>query len=429
MRVRHVAGALALMLGAVVVLAGCKGDDIQALAKREGLVGRYANFQGLAAVSTGQTVQLYDTTGTSPILIDQATLSDAVVDYPCCVWNSGTGTFDSPWQTDPEFSIFGMVWHPTRPWLYVFSNSSRWDPSRIDRFEVTPNGTITHKGLAFRWTAADAGVSSLCGLDLNDCVMVEGVFSPDGSRLYAREDADDYMVFFNVNLTTGALTPTVQYTAMNQYDWGMVLNPTDPGILYTGWMAWDVSAGTPALLNALDSPRGGNGTQVRNIGGTDMLLTSDESNGAASFLSLAAPQAPALWATSVSVSNGFHDILFQDGTSRILSFGKNAIRSWDTSLTGPGSSTITANSTFTPSLGGGGVTFQYVMHRRAIFWPVPNGADDQTRVLSPWFARDTGNTSWYGGLSTLSIGSGGAITETANVALGGPARSIVSLER
>src|SRR5690606_35608272 len=71
-------------------------------------------------------------------------------------------------------AIFGVVAHPTQPWLYTASIYDGWGDARIDRF-VLAGDTITYDGTAFSYPFS--GIAAGCvDVTWDDCAPIGMAF-------------------------------------------------------------------------------------------------------------------------------------------------------------------------------------------------------------------------------------------------------------
>lgn len=328
-------------------------------------------------VADGRTLRLLDVSGGAIVELDSAELLGG-----------------SAYQT-----IFGIVAHPTQPWLYTGSTYDGFGDARIDRF-VLAGDTITHAGTAFSYPFS--GIEADCvDLSWDDCAPIGMVFSADGSRLYVGEADYFRLQVFSVD-ATGDLTFIVEGAGTDMH--GLAIDPSGT-YLYNGSRVIDVTDNEPMTVFA---GVGGNATQLVTLDSGPGLI-STRSTTALSIYDLADPVAPVLHAEIVVGNNQARDLAFTDGLERIVTVGRNNVRtlSFDgTTLALDGTHTVT--ETYTIEYRGVGLT------------------SDGAYALAAWFASSSSAPA-LGGVELFEVAADGGLTPVDSVDFMGPARVVHTL--
>jgi hypothetical protein len=288
----------------------------------------------------------------------------------------------------PSHSIFGLMKHPTRPWLYTTSLAdwageapNSWEDPRIDRFAVGRN-SIAWAGVVHEYAVA--------------CNPVNGAFSPSGSRLYVKNNDFDLEIF-QVD-PDGALTLLSSAdTSTNHF--GVAVDPSGvTTYVYTGGTTVSVE-GDVAVPVGTGGP--GNSTRYLPMPGDDLLLSTTATNGLAMY-SLADPADPAMIASVAIGTKQARAVAINDAMNGVIVVGQNKVATygWD----------------------GGAFTPQASLDPHVGTTPIENREvtyiGDDTRAAVSWFYPDpTAVGSATGGVSVYEIDPSGAITTLGTVTL------------
>ncbi len=316
-------------------------------------------------------------------------------------------------------TIFSVMKHPTKPWLYVSSfnecqNDSDWcwGNARIDRF-VAQKDRFTYAGLAFKYDAS-ATLATCASEDwgyvgqVGACAPVNGVFSANGSRLYVQEDDNDVLDVFEVR-SDGGLTLLSEGGDLDQH--GMAMDPSGVSTyLYNGSNV--LTVGGDAGVNVTYGS-GGNDTTFLHAQPTDLLLTTDGTSGVAIY-SLANPAAPAVVGAALGIgSNRSRAVAVTPARDRLVAVGRDTVAT--VAFDGAG---LTLEDTFDPS---NGTTVVIENRNVALF-------DGGRRAAVAWFTASSNPSAVSGGVAVYGIGAAGEISTLANVALSRSSRALTVLE-
>lgn len=274
--------------------------------------------------------------------------------------------------------IFGIVAHPTQPWLYTASLIDQdWGGARIDRFVVIGD-SITHDGAAFLYAGDIPGMECLDGSD--GCAPIGLAFSSDGSRFYVDDDDLDGVQVFSVD-AAGDLTFISEgaYTEVH----GLTIDPTDT-YLYNGTNVIEVTGDVPVSLTAGD---GGNSTTVVDLNGTPGLITTQYTESIGIY-DLTDPEVPVEVDLLVIAANEVRDLGFVPSLERIIAVGRDVVHS--VSFDG---ATLSLDDTYTAAKG---FTTQYRGGALAV---------DGTYALAGWFASG----AIPGGLDLFAVAADGSL--------------------
>lgn len=314
-------------------------------------------------------------------------------------------------------AIFDIKKHPTKNLLYVASlnecsdasTSWCWGNARIDRFSYNSAGKLTHDGAAFTYTngsgPACADVASGNTGQVGVCAPTNIAFSPDGSRLYVDDDADDLVQIFSVDSTSGDLTYIWEgdSTSMNS----MVVSQ-DGNYLYTGTNVHTLSSDTSSTTT---SGNNGNETEIVSNGTGYVLTTTIGSNGLGIY-DLSTPTAPAQIALNSTLGSG--NAVSQAASSdlsRFVTVGHNTV----TSVSFDGASTLTQDDQYVIS-----EAINTVNRDVAV-------TENGDYAIVAWFRPydDVGNALLDGGISVYAIDSStGALTQVISTNLGAVSRAV-----
>ncbi|RZV49317.1 MAG: hypothetical protein EX268_19125 [Deltaproteobacteria bacterium] len=220
-------------------------------------------------VTHGRTVRLLDVSGGTIVEVDSA-------EIPAAGLLGG-------------HQIYGAVQQAGQQRIYVGSSNDCaadidwcWGNGRIDRFTFTKTD-ISYDGVAYEMNDAafqQDGISCAQGDELftgytgqeGSCAPRGFAFSPDGTRFYVQEDANDIVEIFSVDAGSGDLSFVAEGGATDLH--GLSTHPNGT-YLYNGTYIFDIT-GDAVLGVAIGA--GGNGTEVvpsaACLGTTDLLVTS-----------------------------------------------------------------------------------------------------------------------------------------------------------
>jgi hypothetical protein len=318
-------------------------------------------------------------------------------------------------------TIFGLMKHPTKPWLYVSSLNECWSAgpwcwgnARIDRFDVSRSSiawvaqefdyveTVTTLAPCTTDYSSDPGVN-------NYCAPVNGTFSVDGSRLYMKNDDYDDLEIFDV-APNGALALQHVSDDSSVYLHGIAVDPSGVGTyVYNGTTVFGVSGDVGQVVT---SGNGGNYTRVFSTPGGRRLLTTLDTNQVGMF-DLSDLAAPVLIDSVTLASNQARSAALNDAMNRVAIAGRNGLRTygWD-------GSTFAPEGSFDPHVG-----TTNIEGRSVTFF------SGGTRAAMSFFVKDSAAPSGFsGGVSVVGIDPTGAITTIQTVKLVGSSRVIQALE-
>ena len=299
----------------------------------------------------------------------------------------------------PYQAIYAVVAHPTQPWLYTASMRTGWGDARIDRF-VLAGDTITHGGAAFTYPFSGIAAGCVYGNE-DDCAPIGMVFSPDGSRFYVEEDDYDVVQIFSVD-AAGALTFITEGASTSVH--GLTIDPTGT-YLYNGSNVIEVTDDVPVTVF---SGTGGNATQLIDLAGGPGLISTSSTSTVVVY-DLTDPVLPVALASLNLGRNQARDLAFTDGLGRIVTVGRNNVRT----LAFDGAA-IAAEGTYT-------VSEAFNVEYRGV-----GLTNDAGFALASWFSNDAA-APVIGGVELFEIAADGALTLVDSVDFTGPARVVVSL--
>lgn len=330
-------------------------------------------------------------------------------------------------------TIFGMVKHPTKPWLYVtsFNECQTGDDwcygnARIDRFAVTRDA-ITWAGLAYDYRGAtlpscaaeDFGYPGQSGA----CAPVNGTFSADGTRLYVQEDSADPAAPWDHPLEIFEVDPEGALTMLsdggNTSLHGVAMDPTGAGTyVYNGTnvLAVDgdvVTTVTPTVL-------GGNSTRYIPTAGADLLLTTfapDASGiwdgfGMYSLADPADPQPVSSVSTVVVGGNRARAVALDGAMRHAVVVGRNSVKTygWD-------GNAFTPQASFDPYAG------TTIENRELAL------ISGDTCAAVSFFVKNRATPSGFsGGVSVYGIDASGGISPLRTLRLPGSSGVVLSLK-
>ena len=328
-------------------------------------------------VADGRTLRLVDVSGGAIVELDSAELLGGSV-----------------YQT-----IFGIVAHPTQPWLYTGSTYDGYGDARIDRF-VLAGDTITLAGTAFSYPFSE--IAADCVEPSWDyCAPIGMVFSPDGSRLYVGEADYGRLQVFSVD-ATGDLTFIAEGAGTDMH--GLTIDPTGTYI-YNGSKVIEVTDDEPVTVFAGD---GGNATQIVTLASGPGLISTRFTNTLAIY-DLGDPVDPVLQADILVGNNQARDLAFADGLDRIVAVGRNNVHSLSFDGTALAlDATHTVSETFTIDYRSVGLT------------------SDGAYALAAWFSHSSSAPA-LGGVDLFEVAADGGLTPVDSVNFMGPARVVHTL--
>ncbi|WP_162925662.1 hypothetical protein [Isoalcanivorax indicus] len=309
----------------------------------------------------------------------------------------------------PEHTIFAMIPHPSRPWVYVTSFNDCgvaelgcWGNARVDLFEIQPKRlrhisrvfTFDESQLDISCAQNDVGIEGQHGA----CAIVSGVISPDGSRLYLQDDDFDLLMIFAINPLTGALTFLSEGDQSDVRLHGLAMHP-QAALVYNGSNVLDVS---DDIISFEFNGAGGNGTQVLagGEGASDLLLTTEENRHVRIF-HLDEPLAPVLVDGYDAGQRGARDVAINNARNRLVVVGRNRV----TTLSFDGNDITELDVFDMQDPDGRDIEYRSVVLTRQ---------GEQLQAAVSWFVNDDSNDSGFsGGVSLFDVDADGVITPAA----------------
>jgi hypothetical protein len=311
-------------------------------------------------------------------------------------------------------AIFGIMRHPTLPFLYVSSFNDCyagaawcWGNARIDRFRIGKD-SVEYDGLAFAYDAT--ATAAVCALDdwgytgqVGGCAPVNGVFSADGTRLYVKEDDNDTLDIFRVG-AGGALSLAFEGESTSLH--GMAVHPTQPYV-YNGSSVLDV---TGDEATAVVPGVGGNSTTFVDVaGGDDLLLTTEDTSSVAIY-GLADPAAPAQIDVLALGSSKARAVVMDEARQRLVAVGQNAVAT----VAFDGAALVLEDSVT--------LTEASNVENRSV------ALLDATHAAVSWFQKSTASPSGFiGGVTVYAIAADGTLTAGETVAVDRSARVVQAM--
>jgi hypothetical protein len=313
-------------------------------------------------------------------------------------------------------TIFGLMKHPRKPWLYVSSfnecgqdDNWCWGNARIDLFEVG-GSELAHLGPVFVYDATVAVVARCAAVDfgypgqVGACAPVNGSFSADGSRLYVQDDDYDVLDIFAVG-EDGVLSILWEGGEDEMRLHGVARHPTLPYV-YNGSTVLDV---TGDQTSTVISGQGGNDTA---LAGGGLLVTTLETSTVALF-SLADPAAPLRVDSVVLSSNEVRSVDIDGARGRLVAVGRDRV----TTFTFDGADLAEADV----------LTYDgpSPMEFRSV--AMLEGGD---RAAAAWFMASAGSPGGYlGGVTLFGIAADGTLTAGNTLLVPRAARALITLGR
>jgi hypothetical protein len=310
-----------------------------------------------------------------------------------------------------KHEIFGIMKHPTKPWLYVTSfQQYDWGNARIDRFDVSQS-SITWIAREYDYTvptldSCSTTASGTVGL-LGTCAPVDGAFAPSGNRLYVQNDSHDTLEIFRVD-PDGALS--MLYSGQSPTLHGVALDPSGATtFVYNGSIVFGVANDVGTTVNS--GGLGGNSTVYIPMPGDDRLLSTDDTNRIAMY-SLANPADPAVIGSVTVGANQARAVAIDAALNRVVVVGQNSVKTYGYS------GVFTPEASFDPHVG----TTKIENRDVALF------AND-TRAAVSFFVADAAAPSEYtGGVAVYGIDPSGAITTLGTLTLPASSRVVKVLK-